>query len=175
MEEYLTIAEAARRLGINTKRIQRAIKAGDLAARYKYTNKAEISTKDLEAWHASLHLRPGETQDKLTELETRVAALETETQELRRQLEVSRPAKKTPKANEAPPEGFTYLSDFASQHFIPYQAAADLFPQMIRGQNIKSGRRLHPAIGPKGRRDFWVQLHIDPSFRACDDCPHPVE
>lgn len=25
---------------------------------------------------------------------------------------------------------------------------------------------------PKGLRDFWIQCHDLPGFRACDDCPH---
>src|SRR5438445_8272361 len=134
MEEYITIAEGARRVGLSDKTIRRAIHAGNLAARYPHPNKAEVSTVDLEAWHASLHLRPGETQDRLATLEARVAALEAELQDLRRQLEASppAPAKKPPKTDEVPPEGFVWLSDFAAQHFIPYQSAADLFPRAIR-------------------------------------------
>ena len=38
MEEYLTIAEATRRLGFTTKSIQRAIKASNLSARYPHPN-----------------------------------------------------------------------------------------------------------------------------------------
>ena len=55
--------------------------------------------------------------------------------------------------DQVPPDGFTYLSDFCAQHFVPFQAAEELFPHAIRGQKIKSGRRLVPMIGPKGRHD----------------------
>jgi hypothetical protein len=174
MEEYVTITEGAKQLGVSTKRIQRAIKAGKLKARYPHPNKAEISVKDLQTWYALLRVSPGETQDRLRALETRVSDLEAEVQLLRRQIESSAPApaRKPPKTDEAPPAGFTYLSDFCTQHFVPYQAAADLFPHAIHGQKIKIGRRLYPIIGPKGRHDFFVQLHNRPDFRTCDDCPH---
>ena len=55
--------------------------------------------------------------------------------------------------DQVPPDGFTYLSDFCAQRFVPFQAAEELFPHAIRGKKIKSGRRLVPMIGPKGRHD----------------------
>jgi HAMP domain-containing protein len=172
--EYITIAEATRRLGtISDKTIRRAIKAGKLQARYPHPNKAEVSVADLEAWYHSLIVRPGETQDRLTALESRVTQLENEVQALRRQLETGVPVKREPpKPATIAPDGFAYLSDFCAQHYVPYQAAADLFPHMIRGQYITVQRRKQPVIGVKGRHDFWVQLHNRPDFRACDDCPH---
>ena len=45
--EYITITEAARRVGLSDKTIRRAIKAGKLAARYPHPNRAEVSTQDL--------------------------------------------------------------------------------------------------------------------------------
>jgi excisionase family DNA binding protein len=60
-EEYVTIVEAARRVGMSDKTVRRAIHDGKLAARYPQLNKAEVSITDLEAWHATLHVRPGET------------------------------------------------------------------------------------------------------------------
>jgi hypothetical protein len=173
MEEYVTIAEAARKLGdVSDKTIRRAIHSGKLAARYPQPNKAEVSVKDLQEWYASRSVRPSETQDRLTALEARVEALESEAQALRSQLEAMATKKEPPKPATTAPDGFTYLSDFCAQHFIPYQAATDLFPHMIRGQYITVQRRKQAVIGPKGRRDFWVQLHTRPDFRACDDCPH---
>jgi hypothetical protein len=129
---------------------------------------------DLQAWFDGLSVRPGETQDRLAALEQRVATLETEIQKLRHQLETLPVVKKKapPCPTEETPTNLTHLSDFCVQHFIPYQAAADLFPHMIRGQYITIQRRKQAVIGPKGRHDFWVQMHIRPDFRACDDCPH---
>jgi len=87
-EEYVTIAEGARRLGdISDKTIRRAIHDGKLSVRYPQPNKAEISITDLEAWHATLHLRPGETQDRLRTLETQVAELTTRIATLEGQLQ----------------------------------------------------------------------------------------
>jgi HAMP domain-containing protein len=176
MEEYITIAEAARRIGLSDKTIRRAIHAGKLAARYPHPNKAEILITDLQDWYALQHVRPGETQNRIEALETRVSQLENELQALRRQMEDLLSAKKkaSPKTATTAPEGFTYLSDFCTQHFVPYHAAEELFPHMIRGQPITVSRRKYPVIGPKGRRDFWVQLHTRDDFRACDDCPHEL-
>jgi hypothetical protein len=173
-EEYVTIIEAARRVGMSDKTIRRAIHAGKLEARYPHKNKAEISIPDLLSWHATLHVRPGETQDRLSALETRLADLEAEVQSLRRQLEVSPVAKKTPlpKIDTAPPEGFMWLADFCVLHHVPYHAAEELFPRAIFGQRIGPKRHNYPAIGPKGQHDFYVQLHTRGDYVTCDDCPH---
>lgn len=175
-EEYVTIVEAARRAGLSDKTVRRAIHDGKLSARYPQPNRAEVSTQDLNAWHSSLTVRPGETQSKIAELEARVTELENQMNDLRHQLEASSPAKKKvpPKATEEAPEGFTYLSDFCTLHYVPYQAAADLFPRAIHGQKIKVQGRAPIAIGPRGRRDFWVQLHTRADFRTCDNCPHEI-
>ncbi len=170
MEEYITITEAARRVGLSDKTLRRAIKAGKLSARYPQKNKAEVSIADLEAWYHSLTVRPGETQERLTALEMRVGELEAQVLSLHKQLEAKK--KEPPKPATTAPDGFTYLSDFCTEHYVPYQAAADLFPHMIRGQYLTVQRRKQAVIGPKGRHDFWVQLHNRPDFRACDDCPH---
>jgi DNA-binding transcriptional MerR regulator len=170
-EEYVTIAQAARKLGdVSDKTIRRAIHSGKLAARYPQPNKAEVSIADLQEWYDSRSVRPGETQERLTALEARVAELEAQVLSLRKQLETKK--KEPPKPATTAPDGFTYLSDFCTQHFVPYQAAASLFPHMIRGQYLTVQRRKQAVIGPKGRHDFWVQLHTRPDFRSCDDCPH---
>src|SRR5712672_275237 len=168
-EEYVTIAEAARRLGsISDKTIRRAIHDGKLSARYPQPNKAEVSTEDLEAWHATLHVRPGETQDRLKALETQVSTLTSRVGVLEAQLaelQVAGPKKTLlPKIDTEPPEGFTWLSDFCHLHYVPYQAALELFPHAIHGQRIGPKRRNYPAIGPKGQRAFWVQLHTRTDF-----------
>jgi hypothetical protein len=172
MEEYVTITDGAKQLGVTTKRIQRAIRAGELSARYPYPNKAEIATTDLRAWYAELYLRGAEVQDRLKALESRVTALESQLAA----MQINGTMKKAlPKPDEEAPEGFTYLSDFCTQHHVPYQAAADLFPRAIHGQKIKVGRRNQPVIGPKGRHDFYVQLHTRDDYVTCDDCPHEQE
>src|SRR2546421_12978775 len=75
MTEYVTIAEGARRVGLSDKTIRRAIHDGKLAAHYPHPNNAEVSITDLESWHATLHIRPGETQDRLRDLESQVSEL----------------------------------------------------------------------------------------------------
>ncbi len=178
---------------------------------------------DLEAWHATLHVRPGETQDRLKALETQVTELFDLWQRTRaamdnldtlqehskvkvtnqlnkfvtilrekdehlekltahvealegrlEELQATRPMKKMQPQIEttALPEGFMYLSDFCTIHHVPYGAAGILFPRAIRGQKIKVGRRNYAMIGPKGQRDFSIQLHTRDDFVTCDDCPH---
>ena len=68
-EEFVTIVEAARRVGMSDKTVRRAIHDGKLTARYPHPNKAEVLIKDLLSWHATLHVRPGEREDRLTVLE----------------------------------------------------------------------------------------------------------
>lgn len=174
MEEYITIAEAARKLGdVSDKTIRRAIHSGKLAARYPQPNKAEISIADLQEWYTSRYVRPGETQDKLEALEAQYTKLLNLWQETRaamdnidllqenlkfevttqlnkfatllkeqdeliekltarvKLLEEQLQAKKAPRQHKtsiALPDDFVWLSDFCAQHFVPYQAAEELFP-----------------------------------------------
>jgi hypothetical protein len=65
-EEYVTIIEAARRVGMSDKTVRWAIHDSKLAAHYPRPNKAEVSMTDLLSWHTTLHVRPGETQDRLS-------------------------------------------------------------------------------------------------------------
>jgi hypothetical protein len=175
-EEYVTIVEAARRIGISDKTVRRAIHDGKLTARYPHPNKAEVALTDLLSWRAMWHIRPGETQERVKALETQLSQLTARVAFLEGQfadLQAIGPQKKAPPQPEkAAPTTFTYLSEFCQLHFVPYQAAADLFPRAIRGQRIKVQGRLQPMLGPKGRHDFYVQLHTRPDFRVCDDCPH---
>lgn len=110
-----------------------------------------------------------EQDERIEKLTARVATLESQLQG----LQTAGPKKRVPpKPDEEAPEGFTYLSDFCTQHYVPYQAGADLFPRAIHGQHITVQRRKHAVIGPRGKHDFYVQLHTRDDFRACDDCPH---
>lgn len=181
MTEYVTIVEAARRAGMSDKTLRRAIHAGKLAARYPQPNRAEVALDDLERWQTSLVARSREIQERVAMLETQVAMLYAQVQEQAGELtELQRfvekePSKRTlPKPEDTLPTDFTWLADFASQHFIPYQEAERLYKvAAIHGQKITvSGRRAPIAISKRGRRDFWVQLHMYPDFRSCDDCPH---
>jgi hypothetical protein len=214
MTEYMTIIEAARRAHVSDKTLRRAIHAGKLAARYPQSNRAEVALDDLEAWQASLVMRPGEMQggdstrddlankdatssqgsdrshhsqvshdqmqDRVALLEAQVIILTVQVQkqagelvELWRLVEKESSKRMLPKPEDAIPEGFTWLADFARQHFIPYREAERLSAvAAIHGQKITRGRRAPLALGPRGRHDFWVQLHVHPDFRPCDDCPH---
>jgi len=165
---------------MSDKTVRRAIHDGKLSARYPRTNKAEISMTDLEAWHATLHVRPGEREDRLTELEQEVSELRARMATLESQLaELSstgaRKPIQSPPAELKLPEDHVWLSDFADQHYISRNEAQHLYEiHAIHGQPISRTAKSHKhiAIGPKGRHDFWVQLHTRDDFRACDDCPH---
>lgn len=214
MDEYISIAEAARRIGLSDKTIRRAIHAGKLEARYPHKNRAEVSLQALHAWYSTLYVRPGETEDRLAALESQATILINQWQKTReaidilevlqetlkfevvtqlgkfatilkeqgerleqieKQLTDLQSKKKTPpKLDTALPDGFVWLSDFCIQHYVPYPVTLKLFPHAIHGQKIGSYRRNYPALGPRGRRDFWIQLHDRPDFRACDDCPHAM-
>ena len=77
--EYLSVVEAARRLGISEKTIRRAIHAGKLAARYPQPDRCEIALSDLEAWRQP-QARQDEVTRRIAELERRVADLERQLQ-----------------------------------------------------------------------------------------------
>jgi len=182
MTEYVTITEGARRVGLSDKTIRRAIHDGKLAAHYPQPNKAEVSITDLESWYATLRIRPGETQDRLSALESQVSELTARVVILESQLaELSsigaRKQIQQPSVELKLPEGHVWLSDFADQHYISRNEAQHLYEiHAIHGQPIsKSAKgRKYIAIGPKGRHDFYVQLHTRADFVTCDDCPHEM-
>jgi polyhydroxyalkanoate synthesis regulator phasin len=88
MEEYISIAEAARRLGdVSEKTIRRAIHAGKLHARYPQPNRAEVLLSDLEAWNSARVIRPGETEAKLKDLERQINALSDQWHKTREAIE----------------------------------------------------------------------------------------
>jgi hypothetical protein len=104
-----------------------------------------------------------EQDEQISKLRARVEQLESKKQVLQ------------PPSELRLPEDHVWLSDFADQHYVPRNEAQRLYDiHMIHGQPIsKSAKgRKYIAIGTKGKRDFWVQLHARPDFRACDDCPH---
>jgi len=182
MEEYVTIVEAARRIGMSDKTVRRAIHDGKLEARYPHPNKAEVSITDLLSWHATLHVRPGETQDRLTMLESQVSELKARMVALEGQLaELSSSGARKPVQPPSElklPEDHVWLSDFADLHYISRNEAQHLYEiHAIHGQPISKTAKGHKhiAIGPKGRHDFWVQLHTRPDYQTCDNCPHKEE
>jgi excisionase family DNA binding protein len=56
--EWLSTAEAARRLGINTRTLYRLIDAGDVSA-YKFGRVIRIQGKDVDAFIESAKVQPG--------------------------------------------------------------------------------------------------------------------
>ena len=174
--EYVTVVEGARRLGISEKTIRRAIHAGKLPARYPHPNRCEIAVSDLESWRHP----PAEqdvTDGRLAELESRLHQVELQVQHLLQAQRVP-PDTHHPRAfaeAEAPtlPGDLISLQAFADMHAVNRNEAAQCWSKgFIAGQRQGTGKRAPITIDIKGQRDFWVQFHETPGFRACDDCPH---
>ena len=68
-EEYITIAEAARRVRKSDKQVRRWVHQGKLVARYPQPNRAQVAVSDLEPF------LPGYDPD-LVDVNKRLAALE---------------------------------------------------------------------------------------------------
>jgi hypothetical protein len=170
----VTIMEAARLLGdVSDKTIRRAIRSGKLAARYPRSNKAEILIDDLEAWYAQV--QPKIILNKLNILEYEIDRIASRVYQMEQTLESLSDAKKPQyKSSKPAPQGFVWLSDFASQHGISMQFAERVYETgAIPGQRIRLSSKQAPiAITAKGQYEFIMktQGHVD--FLPCNDCPH---
>lgn len=192
MSEFISIMEAARRAGVSDKTIRRAIHAGKLAARYPKRNLAEIAVSDLAAWRA---LAEDVQEQRLVSMEQRLQDLERQVEQLTAQvseqarvierLTISSPVRaSSPRQPVAPAEsgilpiGLVLLQDFSDVHSVSRNEAERRYKTgMIAGQKRPWAgyKREVIALGPRGRRDFWVQFHETQGFQACDDCPHTEE
>lgn len=92
------------------------------------------------------------------------------------QLVAARPAKK--KQREPLPDALTEWRGFALLHGVRLNSVETLMKSgaihAVRGKWIMAQGRIDEALDERGRFDFWVQLHEEPGFRACDECPHIV-
>src|SRR5581483_11676301 len=104
----ITITEAARRCGVSTKTIQRAIRDGKLKAEYAHKNRAMIAIDDLESYRSSPSGHAVQTQG---ELEQRVTSLEKQLQAL-----LAQPPKIAPVDHI--PDGSVKLADFERLHNV---------------------------------------------------------
>ncbi len=157
--QYMTITEAARRCGVATKTIQRAIRNGKLKATYQHKNRAMITEDDLEAYRSSLS---GQGVQMQSELEQRVSTLEQQLQAL-----LAQPPKKVP----APlPGGAVKLADFASLHNVAradIQAMVD--DKLFRPGKMQDGTEF---LDEAGQALFWQLFHYGHQWRSCSECPH---
>jgi hypothetical protein len=179
---YMTIQEAARRCGVSTKTIQRAIQAGTLPARYPKPNRCEIAISDLE------RIRPGQVSGHDPErLEQRVAALEQRVQQLEQLVaEVldtpavpKRPsrAKARERTTGPLPKQFVSLLAFARHHNVAeskVQTHADmgLLPVKRGEWTNADGTVVTLALDAKGRHAFYRLYHGVPPFIECEQCSH---
>jgi predicted DNA-binding protein (UPF0251 family) len=180
--EHLTIREAARRYRVSDKKLQRAIRAEKLRARYPKPNRCEIAISDLE--HFLSGHPSGQSMEPLeirvAELEQRVADLEELIQrELSRQ-EGSRSRRTSPAKERTTgplPRQFTSLLAFAQLHNVAESkvlAHVDikLLPAKRGEWTDHDGTVITLALDTKGRHAFYQLYQGVPPFVECEQCPH---
>ncbi|HEX3641777.1 MAG TPA: hypothetical protein VHV10_10840 [Ktedonobacteraceae bacterium] len=192
---YYNGQSAAQRIGISYKTLLRWIEKGKIrpeegktptgqlvisgdqveAARKEVQRERSLFVEDEIAIDTSGQLQT--EIDMPEDLAVKVKALEDEVADLKARVEQLESKKQVPQppAELKLPEDHVWLSEFADLHYISRNEAQHLYDiHMIHGQPISrtAKSRKHIAIGAKGRRDFYVQLHTRDDFRACDDCPH---
>lgn len=179
---YVTIQQAARRCGVSSKTIQRAIQAAILPARYPKPNRCEIAISDLE------RIRPGHVSGDDPELlEQRVGALEVRVQHLEQLVGelLDRPVapkrQKRAKARERTtrplPRQLVSLLVFAERHCVAEarvrtHAEMGLLPVKRGEWTDTDGTVVTLALDAKGRHAFYRLYHGVPPFLECDLCPH---
>lgn len=182
MMEYVTITEAARRRGVSSKTIQRAIQAGKLVAHYPQPNRGEIEVAALDTFlHGQLsgHVQAA-PQDRLTELEQRVQHLEDLVHDLlsRQETLQSKPeAKRQERTTGLLPKQFVSLLAFARHHNVAESKALThvdmgLLPAKRGEWTDTKSTVVTLALDAKGKKAFY-QLYggISP-FIECKWCPH---
>ncbi len=182
---YVTIQQAARRCGVSSKTIQRAIQAGILPARYPKPNRCEIAISDLEC------IRPGHVSGHDPELlEQRVVALEVRVQQLEHLIVelLDRPvapkrqsrAKARERTTGPLPRQFVSLLVFAERHCVAEarvrsHAEMGLLPVKRGEWTDTDGPVVILALDAKGRHAFYRLYHGVPPFIECDLCPHDYQ
>ena len=163
--QYITITEAARRCGVSTKTIQRAIRADTLKATYPHKNRAMIAIDDLETYRSSLS-----GQSAQAELEQRVTSLEQQLRVLLAQPTKIALADHIRPTTEIIPEGSVKLADFERVHNV---ARADV--QAMRKEHHFHPGKLHDGteiLDTAGQALFWQLFHDERRWRSCSACPH---
>ena len=180
--EHITIREAARRYRVSDKKLQRAIRAEKLRARYPKPNRCEIAVADLERF-LSGHLS-GQTREPLerrvAELEQRVTDLEDLVQRERSRQEPSR-SRRVSSAKERPtgplPRQFISLLAFARLHNMTESKVLthvdmELLPAKRGAWMDQDGTVVTLALDAKGRHAFYQLYRGVPPFVECQQCPH---
>ncbi|GLV61151.1 hypothetical protein KDH_79670 [Dictyobacter sp. S3.2.2.5] len=158
--QYITITEAARRCGVATKTIQRAIRDGKLKAAYPHKNRARITMDDLETYRSSL---PGQHVQTQTALEERVANLEKQLQVL-----LAHPPNRAPVIHI--PDGSVKLADFERLHNVARAGVqATIKDKQFHPGKMHDGTEILDAAG---QALFWQLFHDEYRWRSCADCPH---
>lgn len=180
--EHLTIREAARRYRLSDKKLQRAIRAEKLPARYPKPNRCEIAIADLEQFLS------GQVSGQVMEpLESRVAALEQRVADLEELLQRAlsrqeggrkhRASSAKERATGLLPRRFVSLLAFAQLHNVAESKVLahmdiGLLPVKQGAWTDTDGSVVTLALDPAGKRAFHQIYHGVPPFAACEHCPH---
>ena len=182
MMEYVTITEAARRSGVSSKTIQRAIQAGKLVAYYPQRNRCEIEVAALDTF---LHGQPSghvqaAPQDRLTELEHRVQHLEDLVRDLLSRQETSQSklmAKRQERTTGLLPKQFVSLLAFARHHNVAESQTLThvdmgLLPAKRGEWTDTDNTVVTLALDAKGKKAFYQIYGGIAPFIECKWCPH---
>ncbi len=180
--EYVTIREGARRYRVSDKKLQRAIRAEKLPARYPKPNRCEMAIADLEQFlsgHASRQSTEP-LERRVAEQEQRVAELEEQIQPALSRQEGARKHRTSPAKERTTgplPRQFVPLLTFARQHNVAESkalAAIEVhYVPVKRGTwTDREGTAVTLALDSSGRQAFYRLYHGVPPFVECDQCPH---
>lgn len=180
---FITVTEAERTYRISQKTIRKWIRDKILPAQEVYVNglrQYAIATSDIEAIIAQKAMgkripvdTSTATEQRLTSLEHRVAALEAMLQPIRSTPLPIRTHKPT---SDDLPDDLIACAQFAQQHGIPITTVQKAISsgrlQAIHG-TWKQGRAIvKHAFDASERARFYELFHENSHFVACSDCPH---
>ena len=180
--EHVTIREAARRYRVSDKKLQRAIRAEKLRARYPKPNRCEIAVSDLERFLSGQvsgqSMEPQES--RVAALEQRVADLEDLVQRLLSLQKASKPRRASPAKERTTgllPSQFVSLLAFAQFHNVAESKVlahmdTGLLPVKRGEWRDQDGSVVTLALDPAGKRAFHQIYHGVPPFFECSQCPH---
>ena len=197
-EEFITIAEAARRLGKSEKTLRRMVHSGKLTARYPVSNRAEIAISDIEAMsrqsvqietEAALTERIERLERQVIELQAMIAALSAPASAFRpraREIAASPsplPGLDAPRSAPSPghlaqgiPGDTIRVINFARVHgmspdTVKFQIAHNHLDALEVPNPSRPGEKIRYFTIEQQRRAVELWQH-NPRFSRCKDCPH---
>lgn len=192
-EEFITIAEAARRLGKSEKTLRRMVHSGKLTARYPVSNRAEIAISDIEALsrqgvqvetEAAIAGRVERLERQVIELQATIERLSAPGAPVARQRITARTLPDLDAPRSAPvvsgvqgiPDGAVRVVDFARAHTmnegtVKTQVYAGHLDAIAVDNLSRPGEKIRYFTIEQQRRAVELWQH-NPRFSQCKDCPH---